>query len=43
MKKMNYLAFAMLSVMSTTVYAAMDNNLTALTDSELSTETGQAA
>lgn len=39
---MNYLAFAMLSVMSTTVYAAMDNNLTALTDSELSTETGQA-
>ncbi len=42
MKRMNYLAIAMLGMMSGSVLAATGNSLTVLTDSELSAETGQA-
>ncbi len=42
MKRINYLAIAMLGMMSGSVLAATGNSLTVLTDSELSAETGQA-
>lgn len=42
MKGMNYLAIAMLSVMSGSLYAATASGLTALNDQELAAETGQA-
>lgn len=42
MKGMNYLAVAMLTVMSGNVYAAVDSGLTVLNDQELAAETGQA-
>ena len=42
MKRMNYLAIAMLGMMSGSVLAATGNSLKVLTDSELSAETGQA-
>jgi hypothetical protein len=42
MKKISYLAIAMLSVMSANVYAAVDSGLTVLNDQELASETGQA-
>lgn len=42
MKRISYLAIAMLSVMSANVYAAVDSGLTVLNDQELASETGQA-
>lgn len=42
MKRINYLAIAMLGMMSGSVLAATGNSLKVLTDSELSAETGQA-
>ena len=42
MKGMTYLAIAMLSVMSGSLYAATASGLTALNDQELAAETGQA-
>lgn len=42
MKRMTYLAIAMLSVMNTSIHAAVDSKLTALNDQELAAESGQA-